>query len=307
MTDPTTCSNCGAAVPGGAAFCTSCGTRVAEAPSAATPPPPPADATTVDGPPLSDPTLVAGAPAAAPPPPMPPAAPWAPPAAPHAPPPPHAPGAPGAPAGFGPPSAAPAGWPPSPGTAAPPPGAPTFGAPSAAPPTAPGQWGAPADAGAAWGAPAAAAAAAPKGPARSPLGGIAALLGAILTIAGVFSGWVTLGPDGNTVTDSAWSLTGGDGFLKSNDPYLLVGLAAVAIIIGVLLFAGVARPLARIAAILVGIGIIATAALNWASISSFVTDNFASDFKATTAIGFYLVIAGGVLTAVAGLLPAKKS
>ncbi len=53
--------------------------------------------------------------------------------------------------------------------------------------------------------------------------------------------------------------------------------------------------------------IVVVAALNWSSISSFITDNFASDFKATTAIGFYLVIVGGVLTALAGLMPAKKS
>jgi hypothetical protein len=157
----------------------------------------------------------------------------------------------------------------------------------------------------AWGAaPAAPPAAAAK--ASSPLGGIAAIVGAVLTIAGVFSGWVTLGPEGSTVTDSGWSLTTGDGFLKSNDPYVLVGLAAAAVVIGLLLFVGAVRPLARLGAIGVGIGIVAVTALNWMAIADFVTDNFTSDFQADAAIGFYLAIAGGIVTAIGGLLPAKK-
>lgn len=132
------------------------------------------------------------------------------------------------------------------------------------------------------------------------------IVGGILTLVGVFSGWVTLGPSGNTVTDSGWSLTSGDGYLKSSNPYLLVALGAVAVVVGVLLLLGVARPVARIAAIAVGIGIVAAVAVNWMSISSFVEDNFQSDFQAKTAIGFYLAIAGGIVTAVGALLPAKK-
>jgi len=142
---------------------------------------------------------------------------------------------------------------------------------------------------------------------RSPLGAIAAIGGGALTLAGVFSGWVTLGVGNDTVTDSAISLTAGEGFLKSSTPYVIAGLGAAAIVVGVLLLIGIARPLARIGAMAVGIGIVAATALNWNEIATFVTDNFASNFEATTAVGFYLAIGGGVLTALGGLLPAKKS
>lgn len=128
----------------------------------------------------------------------------------------------------------------------------------------------------------------------------------MVTIAGVFSGWVTLDPGTNSETVSGWSLTVGDGLLKSNDPYLIVGFAAVGVVVAVLLFAGVARPVARIAALIVGVAIVVTAALNWSAIASFVTDNLPSSFDATAAIGFYLAIAGGVLVAVSALMPAKK-
>ena len=37
-----------------------------------------------------------------------------------------------------------------------------------------------------------------------------------------------------------------------------------------------------------------------------VTDNLPESFQASGAIGFYLAIAGGVLVAIAGLMPAKK-
>ncbi|MEZ5140022.1 MAG: hypothetical protein R2711_15020 [Acidimicrobiales bacterium] len=63
----------------------------------------------------------------------------------------------------------------------------------------------------------------------------------------------------------------------------------------------------RIAAIVVGVAIVAAAALNWSSIASFVTDN-ASTSGAKTAIGFYLVIAGGIVHGdPCALLPAKSS
>lgn len=137
----------------------------------------------------------------------------------------------------------------------------------------------------------------------SVLGGLVALLGSVLVIVGVFSGWVKLGSTG-TVT--AWSLTTGDGLLESQDPFLIIGLAIVGLLVAVLLFAGVARTLVRVAAVLVGIGIIAVTALNWSAIATFVTDNFPSSFEATTAIGFYLAIAGGVLLMLSALLPAKK-
>lgn len=149
-------------------------------------------------------------------------------------------------------------------------------------------------------------AAAPAKATKSPLGGLAAVAGGVLAIAGVFSGWVTLDPGGNSETVTAWSLTAGEGLLKSNDPYALVALGAAAVVLGLLLFAGVARTLVRVAVIFVGLGIVAVAAVNWSSIASFITDTQSSSFQADTAIGFYFAIAGGALAAIAGLLPAKK-
>ena len=129
------------------------------------------------------------------------------------------------------------------------------------------------------------------------------LIGAVLTIVGIFSGWVKVGSTG-TVT--AWSLTVGDGVLKSQTPYVLVGLAGVAGLTALLLFTGITRTAVRIVAALTGIAIVSVTTANWAEIASFVTDNFPSSFEVTTAIGFYLAIVGGVLVFVSALLPAKK-
>jgi len=125
----------------------------------------------------------------------------------------------------------------------------------------------------------------------------------VLTIVGIFSGWVKLGDTG-TVT--AWSLTVGDGLLKSQTPYAIVGLAGVAGITSLLLFTGFARTAVRIVAALTGIAIVSVTFANWAEIASYVTDNFPSSFEATTAIGFYLAVVGGVFVFVSALLPAKK-
>ena len=149
----------------------------------------------------------------------------------------------------------------------------------------------------------------PIAPARSTksvLGGVVALVGAVLTIVGVFSGWVTLDPGSNSETVTAWSMTAGDGLLKSNDPYVLVGLAVLAGVLAVLLFAGVARTFVRIVTVVTGLGIVGVVAYDWSSIASFVNDHLPSTFQASSAIGLYLAVAGGVLVAIAGLLPAKK-
>jgi hypothetical protein len=135
------------------------------------------------------------------------------------------------------------------------------------------------------------------------LGGIVGLVGATLTIVGVFSGWVKLGDTG-TVT--AWSLTAGEGLLKTQTPYAILGLAGLAGIASIVLFTGFARTLVRIVVAVAGLAIVGVTAANWGEIASFVTDNFPSSFEATTAIGFYLAIAGGVLVFIAALLPAKK-
>lgn len=137
----------------------------------------------------------------------------------------------------------------------------------------------------------------------SVLGGLVGLIGAALALVGIFSGWVKLDDTG---TVSAWSLTQGDGLLKTQTPFVILAFAAAAVVVSLVLLTGIARTLARITAALLGIAIIGVTAANWAEIASFVTDNFPSSFQATTAIGFYLTIAGGVLVIVSALLPAKK-
>ncbi len=150
---------------------------------------------------------------------------------------------------------------------------------------------------------AAVASGAPATSTRSVLGGLLAILGAALTIGGVFAGWVDL--DGTTV--SGWALTTGDELIKTSDPLVLGALALVAVVGGLLLFTGVARTLVRIGVILVGLAIVAITVLDWLSIASFVEDNLPSSFEATAAVGFYLAGAGGVITALGGLMPASKS
>lgn len=295
------CSNCGTEVPTAAAFCTGCGQPM----SAAAPPPP--DPTLVDAPGLHDATVVRPSPPSDAAPPS-----FAPPPAAAAEPP--SPGSWGSAATApttppGPPTSAPWNPPASPPPpswqqpTAPPPGAATFGAPGStgAPPAwgqAPGATGGPP----AWGE----AAPAPAPTSRtspSILGGLVGIVGSVLTMVGVFSGWVKLGSTG-TVT--AWSLTQGDGLLKSQTPYAIVALASVAGLASLLLFTGIARTPVRIVTALVGLAIVGVTAANWAEIASYVTDNFPSSFQANSAIGFYLAIAGGVLVFVAALLPAKK-
>jgi hypothetical protein len=135
------------------------------------------------------------------------------------------------------------------------------------------------------------------------VGGLITIVGALLAIAGVFSGWVELGDLG---TVSGWSLTEGEGLIKSNDPYLLVGLGAAALVGGVLLLVGVARTVVRIAVILLGLTIVGVAVLNWLSIADFIEDTQATSFEASAAIGFYLTIAGGIVAAIGGLIPGSK-
>lgn len=307
MSETTTCANCGNEMPASAAFCTNCGTR--RDPAASAPPPPGGstgdDATRVDNPGLHDSTQVhappsapTGTPPAAPPPAdgTPPVAPWQPSSP--------APGAPGAPAQGG--------WGDQGGAGHQPPAAPAAPAwqqPQAAPGTDAG-WGAPAGqpaAAPAWGAPAAAPArtTTARSTGGSPLGGLLAVGGGVLTIVSLFLAW--LGTNQGDATISAWDLTSGDEALESSDPYILIALGIAAVVVGVLLFLGVARPIMRIAAVVVGIAIVVVLALHWMSVSNVVEDEFPSSVEVSAKIGFFLAGAGGVLTALAALLPARET
>ncbi len=282
MSDTTTCPNCSATLPANATFCTSCGTRIGEA--AATPAsPPPEDATRVDNPGLHDATQVYN-----PPPPAPPAA---------------------APPG-------PAPWQPADSPSAPPagPGAAPWTPPGQAPPAAPAAppWQQPAPGPAGWGAPGAApappwGAAAPATTSTtatgdgSPLGGIVAIAGGILSLIGLFTAWI--GSDGTDETLSGWDLTADDKLFSSSDPYLILGLALGALALGALLFTGVSRKIVRIAAIVVGLALIATPIRDWLSIVDIVEG--IPGAKANQEFGFFLTIAGGVLVAAAAFLPTK--
>ncbi len=288
MSDTTTCPNCSATLPAGATFCTSCGTRLEIA--AAAP-----DATRVDTPGLHDATQQY----------TPPAAPWQP-AESAAPPPP----VPATPSWQTPPPPAPAAPPTWGAAAAPAPPSPPAGAPWQAPAEPATPWGG-APGQPAWGAPAAAPvhAAAPSSK-RSPFGGIVALIGGVLTLVGLLSAWLTRSDTSGQI--SGWDLTGevllADNprlTMTSKDPYLLLGLGLVALLIGVLLFLGKARGLIRIAALAVGIAIVGIHARDWMSITD-VVKPLPSSIEFDAGFGFYLGIAGGVLTALSGLIPGKK-
>ena len=268
MSDTTTCPNCSAALPSGATFCTSCGTRIGEAPAQ--------DATQVVGPGLTDTTQVFAPP--------PPPAPWQ-------------PAESAAPA-------APAGWTPPP-TAAPP-EAPAWQAPPPAPGAPPVWPAAPAAPAAVWGQQPGPAAPGPTKPTTggSVLGGLVALIGGSLTLVGLFTAWI--GVDGTSTTATGWDLASGEPSigLESTDPYLLLALGIGALVLGLLLFTGKARTMVRIAAVLVGAAIIGVLVRDWLSIVDIVKD--IPGAKVTQEFGYYLGIAGGALTIVSALLPGKK-
>jgi len=230
----------------------------------------------------------------------------------------------------GEPPAAPSAWQPSEGSApsswgAPPaPAAPSgeqpaWGAPPASP-QAPGGWSQPQGApqGQAWGA-APQGQGAPQGPAwgapapagggggdeASPLGGAAAVVGGLLAVIGLFIGWFELSAGGGSETFSGWDLASSDSSpFESNDPYLLLALGIVGIAIGALLFLGKFRPIARIAAVVVGVAIVAVVLRDWMTASDLVKDW--PGVKISQQVGFFVPIVGAVLLGAAAVLPARK-
>jgi len=280
MSDTTACSNCQAPVPAAAAFCPSCGSSVASSSGSSSPGAGTSfgnDDTRVDMP-RPDHTQV-----------FPPSAPWSPTGS--------VPGAAAPP--WNPPPA-----PPAPAWQQPPPG-PTYGAP---PPSAPA-WGAGVGPGTPWGAPNQAPPTARTRP-KSPLGGITALLGALLTLVGIFTPWVgnngSVGVSGRGKDLSGWDLTSGNNFLKSLDPYILLALAIVAIAVAVARFSGALHLIARIAAVVAGVAIVAILIRDWLSIVDVVKNTLPSSFKVKQKFGYFLAVAGGVVTAASGLLPNAK-
>lgn len=300
MTDQT-CPQCGASVPDGAAFCTSCGTSLTDPSATAadtSPTGPPEDVTRVEQPGLQGetrvlpetppsgpaPDAVPSSPTTTPPPPEP--------AATFAPPPPQ-------PAWGSTPSDQ--GWGPQPG-----------GPPSS--------WDAPAPAPSSWdqpGAPAATswpAASAPTTtePARAPAGAIVGVVGALLTIVGLFLPWVSantgtnLSLVGNEDSLTGWALaTKAEIRITTNDPYLLLALGILALGVSVLLFVR-AAPALRIALAVVGLAIVGLTIYDLSSIRSVVQDTFSNDEKVTPQLGLWLTLGGGIVCIVAACLPAAR-
>lgn len=123
---------------------------------------------------------------------------------------------------------------------------------------------------------------------------------------GIFIAWFELSAGGVSESITGWELASGDKGLESKDPYILLALGIAALVIGVVLFMGQMRPIARIAAVIVGIAIVGVTANDWMTTASLVEDNFPSTVELSGGIGFYLTIAGGIVTAAAAALPAKK-
>lgn len=315
MTDTISCPQCSSPLPAGAMFCTTCGHRleapaapagtdehVDPAPTVAPPMPftPPEDSTRIDTPGLNDQTQAFASPPA--PSSGPPssgeqaAAPWQ-------------------PADTGTP--APAAWSPPPQTSTPQPqgspqpwqqqqqpGAPAYGAPQ--PGGAPQGWGAPTQGTQQPWDNTGTASASTGAADASPFGGLAALAGGLLTVIGIFIAWFELSSGGVSESITGWEMASGDKGLESKDPYILLALGIAALAIGVVLFMGQKRPIARIAAVVVGIAIVGITANDWMTTASLVEDNFPSTVELSGAVGFYLTIVGGVVTAASAALPAKK-
>lgn len=302
MSDSTTCPSCDASVPAGAIFCTNCGARVGgTAAAAGDAAPTPSDhrsgsgagddATRVDTPGLHDATEVFHPPASpAAPPPAPAPAPWQPAEA-------SAAAAPSVAAPWDPPAApSPPPWQQPPPPAGGPGG---WGHPAPQAPPGSGQWGASAPG------PAPAPASDAKKP--SPLAGIIAVVGTVLVLVGLFLPWIGNNQDDGRYEASGWDLTSGGQALESIDPYLVLALGLVGLLLAALLFVGLARPIVRIGVVVVGLAVVAILARDWMTITDLVADDPAVDssFEVSAQIGFYLTIAGGVVLALAALAPAS--
>lgn len=307
MTDET-CPQCGATIPTGAAFCTSCGTRLADAPTtsaAVTDTPQNEDVTRVEDPGLQgatrvlpetppasstpdDPTTGSATGSATPPPQSTPPATFAPP-------PPAAWGNPQGEQGWGQPAATP---------------------PSSwdSPPPAPSSWDQPGTpAAATWPAAATPPAVSTAATGPAPASAVVGVIGALLTIIGLFLPWVsartgtTLSLVANEDSLTGWALaTRSNLRITTNDPYWLLALGIVALIVSLVLFVR-GMPLLRIALGLVGLAIVGLTIYDYSSIRSVVQDTFTTQEGIDLRIGLWLSLAGGVVCLVAACLPGSHA
>ncbi|MBX3286514.1 MAG: hypothetical protein KF703_14295, partial [Actinobacteria bacterium] len=137
----------------------------------------------------------------------------------------------------------------------------------------------------------------------SPLGGIAAAIGGVLVLVGLFTAWL-----GNNVTDetlTGWELTDKANGFETSDPYALLALGVVGLVLAGALFLGKARTPARIVAALAGLAVVGVHARDWSDIAG-IAEKLPKGVEITAQYGFYLGIVGGILLIVSAALPAKK-
>jgi hypothetical protein len=181
-------------------------------------------------------------------------------------------------------------------------------------------WDSPAPAPSSWdqpGAPAAASwPAAPattsSEPAQAPASAIVGIVGALLTIVGLFLPWVSaktgtnLSLVGNVDSLTAWALaTKADIRITTDDPYWLLALGIVALAVSIVLFVR-AMPALRIALAVIGLAIVGLTIYDLSSIRSVVQDTFSSDEKINFQLGLWLTLAGGIVCIVAACLPTTR-
>ena len=134
-----------------------------------------------------------------------------------------------------------------------------------------------------------------------------AVVGGALALVGLFLSWFQLSDKATdtTLSLSGWDLATSDKSpFESNDPYLLLALGILGVAVGAVLFLGKVRPIARVAAIVVGAAAIAVVVRDWMSAADIVKDTANAELKQE--VGFFLPIVGGALLIVGALLPAKK-
>ena len=139
-----------------------------------------------------------------------------------------------------------------------------------------------------------------------------AALGGLLTLVGLFLPWVKSGSSDAGL--SGWDLTSGNkGFLtdsgmltfESMDPYILLVLAVGGLITALLAFSAGTRSTSRILGVVAGVGIIGLMIRDWTSLANVVETKAPSTFEVSSAIGFYLAIAGGALVLLSALMPSQ--
>jgi hypothetical protein len=122
------------------------------------------------------------------------------------------------------------------------------------------------------------------------LGGLLALLGAVLLVAGAFTQWVRT----NQETLSGWD--------ASTDGKVVVGLAVVALLIGLVLVAGIRNIVPKLLLLALGVWAIAIAIVDGLDVG-----NLEDNLEPAIGIGIILVAVAGVVLLLAGLVTRSSS